>query len=213
MAVGGFDPRLYARPAIEDIELGYRLSLSGHKVVLARDVQGTHLKRWTLRSVVMTDIFQRGVPWMLLMKRLRVAETDLNVRPEQKVCVAASGLAAVAACGALAWPWLLAAVAAYPVAVVGLNRAFYAFLVKRRGLAFAAASVPLHFVYYVCCGVSVVIALTYWHLSKHGRAAAVAAPAPGPAAGRFARRDGAAGGAATGPITSRPGRPTTWTGR
>ena len=46
---GGFDPRLYPRPAIEDIELGYRLTRTGHRILLARDVLATHLKRWTLR--------------------------------------------------------------------------------------------------------------------------------------------------------------------
>ncbi len=45
---GGFDPRLYPRPAIEDIELGYRLTRAGHRIVLARDVLATHMKRWTL---------------------------------------------------------------------------------------------------------------------------------------------------------------------
>ena len=66
---GGFDPRLYPRPAIEDIELGYRLTRAGHRIVLARDVLATHMKRWTLAEMVRTDIFRRGVPWMLLIKR------------------------------------------------------------------------------------------------------------------------------------------------
>ncbi len=77
--LGGFDPRLYRRPAIEDIEFGYRLARAGFRTILARDVQATHLKRWTLRTVIKTDVFQRGVPWMLLMKRSGIVETDLNV--------------------------------------------------------------------------------------------------------------------------------------
>ena len=68
---GGFDPRLYPRPAIEDIELGYRLTRAGHRIVLARDVLATHMKRWTLPEMIRTDIFRRGVPWMLLIKRYR----------------------------------------------------------------------------------------------------------------------------------------------
>ena len=48
LEAGGFDPQLYRRPAIEDIELGYRMTRAGHRIVLARDVQATHLKRWTL---------------------------------------------------------------------------------------------------------------------------------------------------------------------
>ena len=85
---GGFDPRLYPRPAIEDIELGYRLTRAGHRIVLARDVLATHMKRWTLPEMVRTDIFRRGVPWMLLIKRTGTIETDLNVKVDQKACVA-----------------------------------------------------------------------------------------------------------------------------
>ena len=176
--IGGFDPRLYTRPAIEDVELGYRLTRAGHLILLARDVQGTHLKKWTLASIVKTDIFQRGVPWMILMKRIGITETDLNVRPEQKVCAAASGLAALAAAGACWWPWLIAPAAACPLVIVGLNWPFYRFLVRKRGMAFAAGSIPLHLVYYGCCCVSVVLALGYWHIMP--RAARRGDPLPRP---------------------------------
>ncbi len=94
---GGFDPRLYPRPAIEDIELGYRLTRAGHRIVLARDVQATHLKRWTLFEMVRTDIFRRGVPWMLLIKRTGTVESDLNVKANQKASVALTGLTLLAA--------------------------------------------------------------------------------------------------------------------
>ncbi len=173
---GGFDPRLYTRPAIEDIELGYRLTAAGHRIVLARDVLGTHLKRWTLLKMVKTDVFQRGVPWMLLLKRQKVTETDLNVRWEQKICVAATGLAALAALAAPWAPWTLGIAALAPLTIVGLNRAFYQFLTRKYGSAFAIGSVPLHLMYYACCGVSVVLALAYWIATRSGRAAAPTNP-------------------------------------
>ena len=50
------------------------------------------------------------------------------------------------------------------IAVVGLNFAFYRFLARKRGIAFAAGSVPLHLLYFGCCGISVVLALTLWQL-------------------------------------------------
>lgn len=159
---GGFDPRLYVRPAIEDIELGYRLTRDGHRIVLARDVLGTHLKRWTLASMVKTDVFQRGVPWMLLLKRQKVAETDLNVRPGQKLCVAATGLTVLSLVGAAWSPWLLGGALSGALAVVGLNRGFYRFLARKQGVGFAVAAVWLHLIYYLCCGFSVVIALVLW---------------------------------------------------
>ena len=206
---GGFDPRLYTRPAIEDIELGYRLTRAGHRIVLARDVLGTHLKRWTLGAMVKTDVFQRGVPWALLLKRQRVTETDLNVRPDQKLCVAVTGVAILAL---LASPWvprLLGLVAVAPLTVVALNRAFYGFLVRKRGVAFAAGSVPIHLIYYACCGVSVVLAMGHWHLSGLGRPAGGRPPAPSSSRGQ-----GHAGGVAgQRPRSSRLRRARRWINR
>ncbi len=159
LSIGGFDPALYRRPAIEDIELGYRLTRAGHRVVLARDVQATHLKRWTLYSVLKTDIFQRGLPWMLLMLRSQTVETDLNVSQSQRTCVAATGLGWASI--PLAWKYPAAGL----IPVLGLivqavlNRDFYRFLAKRRGWGFALGSFPLHYLYFCCCGISVSLAL------------------------------------------------------
>ena len=167
--LGGFDPLRFRRPAIEDIELGYRVCRGGHKLVLARDVQATHLKRWSLVDMVRTDIWQRGVPWMLLMKRSAVAETDLNVAWAQQVSVAATGLGGLGLLATPAWPALgLVALASLGV-VVALNRGFYRFLRQTRGAWFAVAAVPLHLIYFTCCGVSVLIALGIWHLAPRHR--------------------------------------------
>ena len=160
---GGFDPDLYQRPAIEDIELGYRITRAGGRIVLARDVLASHLKRWTLRDVVRTDIFCRGVPWMLLMLRSKVEETDLNVDRAGRLSVAATGLGGLATLGILIWPPLGILAVACLIAIVGLNRDFYGFLARRRGPLFAMACLPLHLVYFACCGISVIVAAALWH--------------------------------------------------
>ena len=73
LACGGFDAPRYPDPSIEDIELGMRLSGSGGLCRLDPGIQGTHLKRWTLRSMVVTDFSRRGVPWVQLILRRRRA--------------------------------------------------------------------------------------------------------------------------------------------
>ena len=166
LSLGGFDPLRFRRPAIEDIELGYRIARAGRKLILARDVQATHLKRWTLRDMVRTDIFQRGVPWMLLMKRSTVAERDLNVARSQQLSVAATGLGGLGLMAALVWPALGLIPLASLGAVVGLNAGFYRFLSKTKGILFAVAAIPLHLIYFTCCWVSVLIALGIWHLAQ-----------------------------------------------
>ncbi len=197
---GGFDPRLYPRPAIEDIELGYRLTRTGHRIVLARDVLATHMKRWSLAEMVRTDIFRRGVPWMLLIKRSCTVETDLNVKPTQRICVALTGLILLAL-GSL--PWQLSAATVVPLgsaAIVWLNRDFYRFLGRCRGPGFALAALPIHLLYYTCCGVSVLFALFQWHVvnrvsldgltvaGRRPRVDQAARPIPQPFLIRVARR-------------------------
>jgi hypothetical protein len=159
---GGFDPRLYPRPAIEDIELGYRLTRAGHKIVLARDVLATHLKRWSLFEMIRTDIFSRGVPWTLLIKRTGTIETDLNVKADQKASVALTGVAVSSAFVIPFFPPAAIVTVLALASIIALNRPFFGFLLRRKGLAFTCAAVPLHLIYYFCCGLSVAIAQYYW---------------------------------------------------
>ncbi len=167
--LGGFDPLRYRRPAIEDIELGYRISRAGCKLLLARDVQATHLKRWTLVEMIRTDIFRRGVPWMLLMKRSAVQETDLNVSRLQQACVAMTGLGGIGLLAAPWWPMAGLLTVAAIVAIIVLNVGLYRFLRRTRGTLFAGTSVVPHLIYYACCGLSVVIALAIWYLVPQAR--------------------------------------------
>ena len=84
---GGFDES-YRRPAIEDIELGYRLVSGGHKILLERSLEVKHLKRWTFLNLVKTDIFDRGMPWTELILRDGRMPNDLNIQLSQRVSVA-----------------------------------------------------------------------------------------------------------------------------
>jgi len=67
LALNGFDEIRYPQPSIEDIELGARLIGRGMRIELDPAIRGTHLKAWTLRQMIETDLKQRGIPWMLLI--------------------------------------------------------------------------------------------------------------------------------------------------
>ncbi len=99
----GFDEN-YGRPAIEDIELGYRLVAAGRKIILDPTLQIKHLKRWTFWGLLKTDILDRGIPWTELILRDRNLPNDLNLQLNQRVSVAlAFCLAALSAF--MAWSW------------------------------------------------------------------------------------------------------------
>ncbi|MBL8240569.1 MAG: glycosyltransferase family 2 protein [Bryobacterales bacterium] len=87
LAHSGFDES-YARPAIEDIELGYRLFQAGRRMVLDKDLRVKHLKRWTFWNLLKTDILDRGIPWTELILRDRNMPNDLNLQLSQRISVA-----------------------------------------------------------------------------------------------------------------------------
>lgn len=86
LEAGGFDPG-FTNPSVEDIELGIRLRKAGHRVVLCKQAQVTHLKRWTLWTMCTTDLWRRGVPWSRLILREHRMPNDLNVKTSQRLSV------------------------------------------------------------------------------------------------------------------------------
>jgi len=154
LAVGGFDAEHYPRPSIEDIDLGLRLRQAGHRILLDREIQGTHLKQWKLRNVIRTDITCRAVPWSRLILTSREVPNDLNLKRSQRVSVALVLLATGLLPLALWKVGLLVVPLVALVTVVALNRTLFAFLWKERGLGFAIGCVPLHLLYFIYSGLS-----------------------------------------------------------
>jgi glycosyltransferase involved in cell wall biosynthesis len=151
--VGGFDERRFPRPSIEDVELGYRLRRAGYRIFLDKSLQATHLKRWTLWSVVRTDVFCRAIPWSrLIIESGGAMPDDLNLGGSQRASLALTGLGSLLLLASPLRVELLIPAFACVAAVIMLNRHLYAFFRRTRGTLFAAACVPLHLLYYVCCG-------------------------------------------------------------
>ncbi len=139
LAVGGFDGARYPHPSIEDIELGHRLSVAGGRLRLDPTIQGTHLKRWTLRSMLWTDFARRGAPWVALQLRTRRIASTLNCSWRHRVSALLCGLAPVALLVGALWQAL-----ALAGGVVALNHAFYTLLIRQLGLAQGLAGIGLH---------------------------------------------------------------------
>ena len=86
LTMSGFDAS-YKRPAIEDIELGYRLRQAGRKILLDRDLRVKHLKKWTFWGLLKTDVLDRGIPWTELILRDQRMPNDLNLQISQRVSI------------------------------------------------------------------------------------------------------------------------------
>jgi glycosyltransferase involved in cell wall biosynthesis len=165
LAFGGFDEVRYRRPAIEDIELGTWMSAAGHRIILDKSIRAKHLKRWTLKNLLKTDIFDRGIPWTRLMLRAGASANTLNVKTGQRISVALVYLTALFVIAAFWQPlsWAVAAGAALAVTVINFD--FYRYFMARKGLWFTLRVVPLHWLYFLYCGFCFVWGTLLHHFS------------------------------------------------
>jgi glycosyltransferase involved in cell wall biosynthesis len=166
VTAGGFDER-YAKPSVEDIELGIRLKRAGLSIRLCPEIQVTHLKRWSLMGLWRTDVLARAVPWTRLLLREGSLPDELNLAWRSRVSalvvsVAASLLLTTLVLLALreVTPAGEAALGAATclLASTFLNLELYRFFVRRGGVRFAAGCWLLHHVYLVySCAVFAVL--------------------------------------------------------
>lgn len=136
--VDGFDDWRFRSPSVEDIELGLRLATAGGLIRLDPEIQGTHLKRWGLRSMLLTDLLYRGAPWTALMLDRGPKAAKLNLRGSHGVAAVAFTLGLVAT--VMGRRRVAAPLAA---AYFAINLRFYGLMLRRAGPRSALAAVAL----------------------------------------------------------------------
>lgn len=161
IAAGGFDSHSFTVSSMEDVELGMRLAASGARTELDPAVLGTHLKGWTLTSMVRTDVTRRGAPWVAVLLRRRQLPGELNLSRRHRLAAAAW----VTATASLAAGRPRTALAAGSLATAA-NARFYRLLARRMGPARAPAGVALHALHYLSAAAAVPLGVTHY---VHGR--------------------------------------------
>ena len=152
LSVGGFDADRYAVPSIEDIELGVRLRTKGHRILLVKDLQAKHLKKWTPISLIKTDILCRALPWSRLILERDQMINDLNLRTSDRVSALLVGLIVLSLPAILFQP-MVVLLTAILLGIVGfLNRNILSFFVANRGFIFAAKAFFWQLVYFFYSG-------------------------------------------------------------
>jgi glycosyltransferase involved in cell wall biosynthesis len=149
MAVGGFDALRYPRPSIEDIELGYRLNASGGRIWLSAELQGTHLKVWTLRGLLTTELRDRALPWAFLLLSRGRAEGELNVALTERIraLIACFLVASIATSVIALTPWWVPAT--FLAIAFAANLEPFELFLRRNGWLFAIGGLLFHQFYYL----------------------------------------------------------------
>lgn len=154
--LGGFDPQCRF---LEDIELGYRMNREGLRVRLCKDLQMTHCKRYTLASLVRSDLFGRAVPWTRLMIETGIYRNDLNTRWNNVLSVPAAFLLLASP----AFPDPLLAAPILLCLFMALNAGLLQLTYSEGGLLFALQSCLMCWFGYLYSGIGVGVGLaTCW---------------------------------------------------
>lgn len=150
LSVGGFS----SLPFTEDIELGYRLKKKGYRILLDKSLQVKHLKRWTFKTLLRSDTFERAVPWTELILRERVFPNDMSLKTTNRLSILLVYLTVLAGLLGMGLPPVWLAVPFLLLWLLSLNAPLYLFFARKRGFFFALRAVPMHWLYHFCCGLS-----------------------------------------------------------
>jgi glycosyltransferase involved in cell wall biosynthesis len=142
---GGF-PEVYRQPSIEDVDLGYRLAQVNKKIILIKEMQVTHLKKWGLLSLLKSDIVQRAIPWTKL-SLYRGLPGDLNFKLSDRLSGALACFLFLSFFLSFGIEFFSLLFLLAVIALICLNRKLYGFFLKQRGMNFVIAGMGFHWLY------------------------------------------------------------------
>lgn len=149
LSVGGFNAKHFSRPQIEDIELGYRLRENGHRILIVKDLQVKHLKKWTFGEMLKTDIFDRALPWTRLLLENPQRVRDLNINNSQKISAVLTWILLISLFASFFYPLLLAITFLSFAVLLIINRRLFGFFLRKKGFVFTFQAVFFQILYYL----------------------------------------------------------------
>jgi glycosyltransferase involved in cell wall biosynthesis len=167
LSAGGFDER-YAKPSVEDIELGYRLRKAGARIKLCKSLQVKHLKRWDIVSMLQADVFQRALPWTELIFSERTLINDLNTSTSARLSVVLAFTSVILLFLSYWDPLALFGALGAVAMLLVLNRSLYRFFLQKRGFRFAIQSIFWHWLYFIYSGAAFAIGGLRHTFSQNG---------------------------------------------
>lgn len=151
---------------MEDIELGYKLKANNHKIHLDKGLFVKHLKRYSFSYLLKSDLFDRAIPWTILILNNKQTANDLNLKTSHKL----SALVVIFLIASI----LIAPVSIWfafiiPVLLTGfflMNYEFYEFYLRKRGSIFTLQVIPFHILYYLYGTLGFIIGHFKYYLNK-----------------------------------------------
>ncbi len=117
--------------------------------MLLPNLLSKHLKVWTIRNVIHTDIFMWAIPWSRLMIQREGLTDDLNTSSGERIRAALAGLLLFSVLTIIIVPGLWPLKLAMLAIVVIANWSFFQFMISNGGVPFAIFGLAFHQLYYL----------------------------------------------------------------
>jgi GT2 family glycosyltransferase len=154
--LGGFDENYRS---LEDIELGYRLYQSGYKICLNKNIQLTHCKKYSLLSLIKSDVINRAIPWTKIMLGKKIFKSDLNTKLNNVLSVPVSFLLLFNLPILYFFPRSLYIFVLLSGFFLLLNYGFYIFVLREKGVSFTIKAILMNWFNYLYSGVGLIIGI------------------------------------------------------
>ena len=150
-AAGGFVEAM-PHEVLEDVELGYRVTGAGGRLRLDPSLRVTHHRRYSLASLVHSDLRYRAIPWTRTLLERGEERRDLVLKRRGVAGTAGVALALASLATAPFWPPALIVSAVALGATIALDAPFHLFVARRAGVRFVPLAIALQLLYHVVCG-------------------------------------------------------------
>jgi methyltransferase, FkbM family len=161
--IGGFNEDYRV---LEDIELGYRLCKSNHKIYLDSSIPVTHYKNYTFESLIKSDFMDRAIPWTKLILTNKVFKNDLNTRTNHVISVLISFIIFFNVLLIYIFPKITYVFIPLFATFLFLNRRFYLYILNKTNVIFTVKSILLNWFSYFYSSIGLVIALLSFSMVK-----------------------------------------------
>jgi glycosyltransferase involved in cell wall biosynthesis len=160
-SMGGFQTN-----RLPDVALGLDLFDAGYRIKLDKKLLGTHLKVWTFRTMVLTDVLLRALPWSeIILSRGRFTD-DLNTSLINRLAVCSASFTILFAIMSVFDYFFFTVAGLFFVLTLLANTHVFKQFWKERGMVFSIGVIPLHFVHQLCSGLGFVLGITRHYLNK-----------------------------------------------
>jgi len=161
----GFDETINTT-ALEDVDLGYRIHTLGLRVRLLSSIKVTHLKRYSLFSLFMSDFFHRAIPYTKLMISHNNYKNELSTGTKNIFSVFLIFILLITTVLSICFKNVFISISCLGIftALIFVNLSFYMFLNSRAGICFTILGIIMQIWGYLYSGFGVLLGLLQYFI-------------------------------------------------